>query len=95
VLRDILKVEDEIRKIQHNSIYRKLRTQIRFLTSQSNRGFITVLSPENLETQIKVRKDSIEMREVLSDYQERYEKFSKRLVELQIKKRDLKSKIFV
>jgi hypothetical protein len=95
VLRDILRVEDEIKQIQHNSIYRKLRNQIRFLTSQSNRGYITVLSPENLETQIQVRKDSVEMREVLADYRERYEKFSKRLLELQIRKRELKSKIFV
>jgi hypothetical protein len=95
VLRDILQVEDEIKRIQHNSIYRKLRTQIRFLTSHSSRGYITVLSPENLETQVKVRKDSVEMRELLADYQQRYQKFSKKLLELQIRKRELKNKIFV
>jgi hypothetical protein len=53
-----------------------------------------VPSPDNFETTIKVRKDSQEMMELVTKYQERYDEFSERLFELQEMRKILRNKIF-
>jgi hypothetical protein len=94
ILKDILKIENEIKKIQHNSQFRILSRNLRQLKSHYNRGYISVPSPDNFETTIKVRKDSQEMMELVTKYQEKYDEFSERLFELQEMRKILRNKIF-
>jgi hypothetical protein len=94
ILKEIMELENEIKKIQHDSIYRKIVRHLRSLKSISNRGYITVPSPKNFEVNLRVRKDSDEMVKVLNEYQNKYDKLSGRLLVLQNKRSELKNKIF-
>ena len=93
ILIDILNVEAELRKIRQDNSYRKIK-QIIQKFSQLRGGFITIPSPENLDKQITLRKNTNEFRDAIEQYEVKINVYNEKLKKLVEKRRTLEKQLF-
>lgn len=89
-----MEIDDEIKKIKSDSTYRRVRRNLRILRERAGGRLIRVRSPENIDSFIMVRRNSEEMRKVLSKYEVMVEKYNKRVRNLAKEKAELEKNLF-
>jgi len=89
-----MEIDDEIKKIKSDSTYRRVRRNLRILRERASGRLIRVRSPENIDSFIMVRRNSEEMRKVLSKYEVMVEKYNKRVRNLAKEKAELEKNLF-
>ena len=91
----IMEIDDEIKRIKSDSTYRRVRRNLRVLKESRTGGrLIRVRSPDDIESFIMVRRNSDEMKEVLSKYEAMVEKYDKRVRSLAMEKAELEKDLF-
>ncbi|MFB0558854.1 MAG: hypothetical protein ACETVY_07045 [Candidatus Bathyarchaeia archaeon] len=95
ILEEILKIDDEIRQIKKDSIYLKIKRNLRRLENVGSRSpVVTAPSPDNLDEKIEVRRRSKEMKEAIQRYRERRSEFDERINQLYSRRMQLEKRIF-
>jgi hypothetical protein len=90
-----MEIDDEIKRIKSDSTYRRVRRNLRILKESRTGGrLIRVRSPDDIESFIMVRRNSDEMKEVLSKYEDMVEKYDKRVRNLAREKAELEKDLF-
>jgi hypothetical protein len=89
-----MEIDDEIKKIKSDSTYRRVRRNLRILREKAGGRLIRVRSPENIDSFIMVRKNSEEMKKVLSKYEVMVEKYNKQVRNLTKEKAELEKNLF-
>jgi len=91
----IMEIDDEIKRIKSDPTYRRVRRNLRILKESRTGGrLIRVRSPDDLESFIMVRRNSDEMKEVISKYEDMVEKYDKRVRSLAREKAELEKDLF-
>ncbi len=95
ILEEILKIEDEIKRIKKDSTYLSIRRNLRNLESI---GFgnptVTIPSPDDLDVPIRVPRRSREMKDIIRRYREKRSEYEKRISSLFGRKKRLEEKLF-
>jgi len=95
ILQEILSIDREIKQLERDSTYMKIKKNLRNLEGRTTLGMnVIVASPDDLDKKIRVRKNSKEMVEIVEKYRERNEMYRGRLVQLYEKKADLTGQLF-
>lgn len=95
ILQEILSIDREIKQLERDSTYMKIKKNLRNLEVRSTLGMnVIVASPDDLDKKIRVRKNSKEMVEIVEKYRERNEMYRGRLIQLYEKKADLTGQLF-
>jgi len=90
-----MEIDDEIKRIKSDSTYRRVRRNLRILKESRTGGrLIRVRSPDDIESFIMVRRNSDEMKEVLSKYEDMVEEYDKRVRALAREKAELEKDLF-
>jgi len=90
-----MEIDDEIKRIKSDPTYRRVRRNLRILKESRTGGrLIRVRSPDDLESFIMVRRNSDEMKEVISKYEDMVEKYDKRVRSLAREKAELEKDLF-
>jgi hypothetical protein len=91
----IMEIDDEINRIKSDSTYRRVRRNLRILKEMRTGGrLIRVRSPDDIDRFIEVRKNSEEMKEVLSKYEDMVEDYTQRVRNLAKEKAELEKVLF-
>lgn len=91
----IMEIDDEISRIKSDSTFRRARRNLRILTESRTGGrLIRVRSPDDTERFMEVRRNSEEMREVLSKYEDMVEEYTQRVRDLAEEKAELEKTLF-
>jgi hypothetical protein len=95
ILEEILKIEDEIRRIKKDSTYLSIRRNLRNLESI---GFgnptLTIPSPDDLDVHMMVPRRSSEMKDIISRYRERRSEYEDRISRLFGRRKRLEEELF-
>ena len=95
ILQEIMSIDREIKQLERDATYIKIKKNLNRLEGGLTIGAnIVVSSPEDLKNNIRVRKNSIEMQEILKKFKERQAKYKDRLEHLYSRKSDLVKKLF-
>jgi hypothetical protein len=95
ILSQILEIDREIKRITRDSTYRKITKTLDMLNNDRfGRRNIIIPSPDDLDSNIEIRKHSQELREVIEKYQIRRDAYKEKLTELHTRRRELKRKLF-
>jgi hypothetical protein len=95
ILQEILSIDREIKQLERDSTYMKIKKNLRNLEGRTTLGMnVIVASPDDLDKKIRVRKNSKEMDEIVEKYRERNEMYRGRLIQLYEKKADLTGQLF-
>ncbi len=95
ILQEILSIDREIKQLERDSTYMKIKKNLRNLEGKTTLGMnVIVASPDDLDKKIRVRKNSKEMGEIVEKYRERNEGYRNRLIQLYEKKADLTGQLF-
>ncbi len=90
-----MEIDDEINRIKSDSTYRRVRRNLRILKESRTGGrLIRVRSPDDIDRFIEVRRNSEEMKKVLSKYEDLVEDYSQRVLNLAKKKAELENYLF-
>ncbi len=91
----IMEIDDEINRIKSDSTYRRVRRNLRILKETRTGGrLIRVRSPDDIDRFIEVRRNSEEMKEVLSKYEDMVEDYTQRVRNLAKEKAELEKILF-
>jgi uncharacterized protein involved in exopolysaccharide biosynthesis len=91
----IMEIDDEINRIKSDSTYRRVRRNLRILKEARTGGrLIRVRSPDDIDRFIDVRRNSEEMKEVLSKYENMVEDYTQRVRNLVKEKAQLEKNLF-
>lgn len=91
----IMEIDDEINKIKSDSTYRRVRRNLRMLKETRTGGrLIRVRSPDDIDRFIEVRRNSEEMKEVLSKYEDMSEAYTQLVRNLAKEKAELEKILF-
>ena len=91
----IMEIDDEINRIKSDSTYRRVRRNLRILKETRTGGrLIRVRSPDDIDRFIEVRKNSEEMKQVLSKYEDMVDDYTKRVRNLAKEKAELEKILF-
>ena len=91
----IMEIDDEINRIKSDSTYRRVRRNLRMLKETRTGGrLIRVRSPDDIDRFIEVRRNSEEMKEVLSKYEDMSEAYTQRVRNLAKEKAELENHLF-
>ena len=91
----IMKIDDEISRIKSDSTYRRVMRNLRMLKEARTGGrLIRVRSPDDIDRFIEVRRNSEEMKEVLSKYEDMNEGYTQRVRNLAKEKAELEKILF-
>lgn len=91
----IMEIDDEINRIKSDSTYRRVRRNLRILKEARTGGrLIRVRSPDDIDRFIDVRRNSEEMKEVLSKYEDMVEDYTQRVRNLVKEKAQLEKNLF-
>jgi hypothetical protein len=91
----IMEIDDEINRIKSDSTYRRVKRNLRILKEARTSGrLLRVRSPDDIDRFIEVRKNSEEMKEVLSKYEDMVEDYTKRVRNLAKEKAELEKILF-
>jgi hypothetical protein len=95
ILLEILGIERQIKRITRNPTYRKISKNLEMLSDDRfGRRVVIIPSPDDMETNIEVRKHSDEMQEIVQKYQDLRNEYKEKLNTLYTRRRDLKRKLF-
>jgi len=95
VLREILKIEGEIKTMRRNPKYVRIKHHIFSLESRRfGSHTVSVASPDDPETVLEMRNNSQEMRDTLSRYKEMRTEFDDQLDGLVVRKARLQRQLF-
>jgi len=90
-----MEIDDEISRIKSDSTYRRIRRNLRILKEARTGGrLIRVRSPDDIDRFIEVRRNSEEMKEVLSKYEDMVEDYTQRVRNLNKEKAELEKHLF-
>ena len=91
----IMEIDDEIKRIRSDSTYRRVRRNLRILKESRTGGrLIRVRSPDDIDSFIMVRKNSEEMKNVISKYEDMIKKYDNRVRNLAREKAKLEKNLF-
>ena len=91
----IMEIDDKINRIKSDSTYRRVRRNLRILKEARTGGrLIRVRSPDDIDSFIEVRKNSEEMKQVLSKYEDMVDDYTKRVRNLAKEKAELEKILF-
>jgi hypothetical protein len=91
----IMEIDDEISRIKSDSTFRRARRNLRILKEARTGGrLIRVRSPDDIDRFMEVRRNSEEMKEVLSKYEDMVEKYTQRVRDLAEEKAELEKTLF-
>lgn len=91
----IMEIDDDIKKIKSDTTYRRVRRNLRILKESRTGGrLIRVRSPDDMESFIMVRKNSEEMKTVISKYEAMVEEYADRVRSLAEEKAELERELF-
>jgi len=91
----IIEIDDEIFRIKSDSTYRRVRRNLRILKETRTGGrLIRVRSPDDIDRFIEVRRNSEEMKEVMSKYEDMIEAYTQRVRNLVKEKAELEKVLF-
>ena len=91
----IMEIDDEINRIKSDSTYRRVRRNLRILKEARTGGrLIRVRSPDDIDRFIDVRRNSEEMKEVISKYEDMVEDYTQRVRNLVKEKAQLENNLF-
>lgn len=95
ILEEILKIENEINRLRKDSTYMKIKNNLKKLerTNIGNR-IVYILSPDDLERKIEVRKRSKEMKSIKERFQEQLLGFEEKLGSLRRDRKNLVKQLF-
>jgi len=95
VLREILKIEGEIKTMQRNPRYVRIKHSIFSIESRRfGANTVSIIAPDNPETTLELRNNSQEMRDTLSRYKEMRTEFTDQLDDLVVHKASLQRQLF-
>ncbi len=95
ILEEILKIEDEIKQIKKDSMYLRILRSLKNLENvRIGDPFVTAPSPDDMDTHVKLRRRSKEMKETISRYRERQSEFEEIINRLYNRKKNLEEKLF-
>jgi hypothetical protein len=90
-----MEIDDKISRIKSDSTYRRVRRNLRMLKESRTGGrLIRVRSPDDIDRFIEVRRNSEEMKQVLSKYEDMNEDYSQRVRNLANEKAELEKSLF-
>ena len=90
-----MEIDDEINRIKSDSTYRRVRRNLRILKEARTGGrLIRVRSPDDIDRFIDVRRNSEEMKEVISKYEDMVEDYTQRVRNLVKEKAQLENNLF-
>jgi len=91
----IMEIDNEINRIKSDSTYRRVRRNLRILKEARTGGrLIRVRSPDDIDRFIEVRRNSEEMKEVLSKYEDLVDDDTQRVRNLAKEKAELEKHLF-
>ena len=91
----IMEIDYEMSKIKSDSTYRRVRRNLRMLREIRTGGrLIRVRSPDDIDRFIEVRRNSEEMKEVLSKYEDMSEAYTQLVRNLAKEKAELEKILF-
>jgi hypothetical protein len=91
----IMEIDHEMNRIKSDSTYRRIRRNLRMLKEMRTGGrLIRVRSPDDIDKFIEVRRNSEEMKEVLSKYEDMSEAYTQLVRNLAEKKAELEKILF-
>ena len=91
----IMEIDYEMSKIKSDSTYRRVRRNLRMLRETRTGGrLIRVRSPDDIDRFIEVRRNSEEMKEVLSKYEDMSEAYTQLVRNLAKEKAELEKILF-
>ena len=90
-----MEIDDKINRIKSDSTYRRVRRNLRiFKEARTGGRLIRVRSPDDIDSFIEVRKNSEEMKQVLSKYEDMVDDYTKRVRNLAKEKAELEKILF-
>jgi hypothetical protein len=91
----IMEIDDEISRIKSDSTFRRARRNLRILREARTGGrLIRVRSPDDIERFMEVRRNSEEMKEVVSKFEDMVEEYTQRVRSLAEEKAELEKTLF-
>ena len=90
-----MEIDNEINRIKSDSTYRRVRRNLRILKEAGTGGrLIRVRSPDDIDRFIEVRRNSEEMKDVLSKYEDLVDDYTQRVNILAKEKAELEKHLF-
>ena len=95
VLREILKIEDQINKMRRNPTYLKIRYNLNYLEGRRfGSNVLLIASPDDLDTVLRMRNNSLKMKDTILRYRERRAEFDVQIDTLFNEKARLQKQLF-
>ncbi len=95
VLRKILKIEGEIKKMRRNPRYVRIKHSIFSIESRRfGANTVSIIAPDDPETTLELRNNSQEMKDTLSRYKELRTEFTDQLDDLVVRNASLQRQLF-
>ncbi len=95
ILREILKIEDQISMMKRNPTYLKIRYNLNYLEGRRfGSNILLIASPDDLDTVLKMRNNSLEMKNTILRYKERRAEFDVQIGNLNSEKTRLQKQLF-
>ena len=94
-LEKILEIDKEISQIKNDATYVKIRNGLKKINSfhQGNR-YISIPSPQDVKTEIRIRRQSKRMKSVITMYESRLSAFEEKISSLLRERNALEVQIF-
>ncbi len=90
----IMKIEDQVNRINKNPHYRHIQENVKKLKSTIGSSIIDISDPENMEKTVTVRRNSNEAKTYLETYEHMLMEYDVLIGELSKEKKRLRSKLF-
>lgn len=95
LLREILQIERDIKKMKRNPRYVRIKSNINNLESKRfGSQIVSISAPDNPEITLEIRNNSQKMKDIILKYKEMRSEFDDRLDELVIRKSQLQKQLF-
>jgi len=95
MLKEILEVEVEIEQIKRNPTYMKIAQNLKRLNRMGfGNPVMTIPSPDDLNRNLKVRRHSNEMKEIMYRYEKWQLEYEKKIKDLRKRRKDLEKQLF-
>lgn len=95
ILGEILKIEDQINTMKRKPTYRKIKHNLNYLEKRRFRSYIVdIASPDDLDKNLRMRKNSLKMKDTILRYRERQTEFDVQIDNLYNQKIRLQKQLF-
>ncbi len=90
----MLEIEDNIKKIEFNSDFRRIKANLKLLEVGSGRARISVGIPDDMQDIREIRKNSKEVVTYIDGYKVKLEDYNKKLEVLNREKAEIRKQLF-